>query len=219
MSTGRPLGQGAPVPRVRNQSHRARQPQGLSVSQCFGGSAPHPCLWSVAHGSSKESSSLGNSANGVVWRGRYTRPSWALCLRLGLLTLGLRESLTDRCRAGDDFKSPHAHVPAEARQGDARLSCFNAHALHRCPCHGLLNATPPHPPHTYFCAFCWPLGGVEWPPAQGRRAGRWQRAPRRCSVCRISIHQACLTALWAMSSTVTRRQHAFLKGAFKQKHL
>lgn len=38
-------------------------------------------------------------------------------------------------------------------------------------------------------------------------------------MCRISIHQACLTALWAMSSTVTRRQHAFLKGAFKQKHL
>lgn len=127
---------------------RATVPDNHRGSPCFRGSAPHPCLWSVTHGSSKESSSLGNSANGVVWRGRYTRPSWALCLRLGLLTLGLRESLTDRCRAGDDFKSPHAHVPAEARQGDARLSCFNAHALHRCPCHGLLNATPP--PHTHI---------------------------------------------------------------------
>lgn len=83
---------------------------------------------------------------------------------------------------------------------------------------GYLMPPPPTHTHTFLCFF-WPLGGVEWPPAQGRRAGRWQRAPRRCSVCRISIHQACLTALWAMSSTVTRRQHAFLKGAFKQKHL
>lgn len=131
---------------------RATVPDNHRGSPCFGGSAPHPCLWSVAHGSFKESSSLGNSANGVVWRGRYTRPSWALCLRLGLLTLGLRESLTDRCRAGDDFWWPHAHVPAEARQGDARLSCFNSHALHRCPCHGLLNATPPPThTHTFLC--------------------------------------------------------------------
>ena len=44
-------------------------------------------------------------------------------------------------RVVKNLSCPKCSFPAEVKQGDILLSCFNCHSVNKCPSHGLFGAT------------------------------------------------------------------------------